>query len=94
MNLESPANEDFGFLKDVELFLGADNLPEVSIAYLRDIPADAGRTLELTSTNVKLDKYMKASSFTLRTRGTADDFVQDDIKVKVDLTFKVTADPL
>ena len=94
MNLESPANEDFGFLKEVELLLGADNLPEVSVAYLRDIPADAGRTLELTSTNVKLDKYIKAQSFTLRTRGAAKQTVQEDISVKVDMTFKVTADPL
>ncbi|MDB5261072.1 MAG: hypothetical protein JWQ14_353 [Adhaeribacter sp.] len=94
MNLESPANEDFGFLKDVELFLGGDNLPEVSVAYLRDIPANAGRTLELTTTNVKLDKYLKANSYTLRTRGTADETVLEDITVKVDMTFKVTADLL
>ena len=94
MNMQSPANEDFGFLKEVELFLGADNLPEVSVAYLRDIPANAGRTLQLTSTNVKLDKYLKATSFTLRTRGTADEAVLDDITVKVDMSFKVTADPL
>lgn len=94
MNLESPDNEDFGFLKEVELFLAADNLPEVSMAYLRDIPANAGRSLELTSTNVKLDKYIKAPSITLRIRGTADEAVLNDITVKVDLTFKVTADPL
>ncbi|KAA5549243.1 hypothetical protein [Adhaeribacter rhizoryzae] len=94
MNLESPANEDFGFLKEVELFLAADNLPEVSMAHLRDIPADAGRSLELTSNNVKLDKYLKAPSISLRIRGAADEPVLNDITVKVDLTFKVTADPL
>ena len=94
MNLENPVDEDFDFLKDVELFLGADNLPEVSVAYLRDIPNTGSRTLELTSTNVKLDKYMKATSFTLRTRGAADETVLNDITVKVNLTFKVTADPL
>lgn len=94
MNLENPANEDFGFLKDVELIIGGDNLPEVSLANLKDIPDNAGKTLELTSTNVKLDKYIKASSFTLRTRGTADEVVLNDITVKVNMTFKVTADPL
>ncbi|GEO05080.1 hypothetical protein AAE02nite_27440 [Adhaeribacter aerolatus] len=94
MNVESPANEDFGFLKEVELLLAADNLPEVSIAYLKNIPADAGKTLELTSNNVKLDKYIKAPSITLRTRGTADEVVLNDVTVKVDITFRVTADPL
>ena len=94
MNLETPADEDFGFLQEVELFLSADNLPEVSMAYLRDIPADAGRSLELTSTNVKLDKYIKAPSITLRIRGAADEVVLNDIIAKVDLTFRVTADPL
>jgi len=94
LNMEAPADEDFGFLKDVELLIGVPNESDVSIAYLNDIPADAGRSLELNTHNVKLDKYIKASTFTLRTRGTADESVLNDITVKVDMTFKVTADPL
>jgi len=94
LHLESPTGEDFGFLKDIELFLSADNAPEVSVAYLRDIPANAGNVLTLTSTNIKLDKYLKANTFLLRTKGTADEPVTNDITVRVDMVFKVTADPL
>lgn len=94
LTIQDPANEDFGFLKDVEIFIDADGAGEVRLAYLNDIPANAGKTLELTSTNAKLDKYIKAPSFSIRTRATVDEAVTQDVTIKTDMTFKVTADPL
>jgi hypothetical protein len=94
LTIQDPANEDFGFLKDVEIFIDADEAEEVRLAYLNDIPANAGKTLELTSTNAKLDKYLKAKSFTIRTRTTVDETISQDVTIKTDMTFQVTADPL
>ena len=97
LTIQDPANENFGFLKDVEIFIDsedAEDADEVRLAYLNDIPAHAGDTLELTSTNAKLDKYLKASSFTIRTRATVDEAVTQDVTIKTDMTFQVTADPL
>jgi hypothetical protein len=94
LTIQDPASEDFGFLKDVEIFIDADNADEVRLAYLNDIPANAGKTLELTSTNAKLDKYLKAPSFSIRTRATVDEAITQDVTIKTDMTFKVTADPL
>jgi hypothetical protein len=94
LTIQDPASEDFGFLKDVEIFIDADEAEEVRLAYLNDIPANAGKTLELTSTNAKLDKYLKAPAFTIRTRATVDEAVSQDVTIKTDMTFKVTADPL
>jgi hypothetical protein len=94
LTIEDPATEDFGFLKDVEIFIDAEDADEVRLAYLNDIPAHAGNTLELTSTNAKLDKYLKAPSFTIRTRSTVDEAITQDVTIKTDMTFKVTADPL
>lgn len=94
LTIQDPASEDFGFLKDVEIFISADDVPEVRLAYLNDIPANAGKTLELTSTNAKLDKFIKAPSFSIRTRATVDEAVTQDVTIKTDMTFKVTADPL
>jgi hypothetical protein len=94
LTIQDPANENFGFLKDVEIFIDSEDAEEVKLAYLNDIPANAGKTLELTSTNAKLDKYLKASSFTIRTRATVDEAVTQDVTIKTDMTFQVTADPL
>ena len=94
LTIQDPASEDFGFLKDVEIFIDADEVDEVKLAYLNNIPANAGKTLELTATGAKLDKYIKAPSFTIRTRATVDEAVSQDVTIKTDMTFHVTADPL
>jgi hypothetical protein len=94
LTIQDPANEDFGFLKDVEIFIDADGADEVRLAYLNDIPANAGNSIELTSTNAKLDKYIKATTFSIRTRATVDEAITRDVTIKTDMTFQVTADPL
>jgi hypothetical protein len=95
LTIQNPDNEDFGFLKDVEVYINSDEVnKEVKLAYLNNISANAGKTLELTATNEKLDQYLKASSFTIRTRATVDEAVSQDVTIKTDMTFKITADPL
>lgn len=94
LTIQDPADEDFGFLKDVEIWIDADEADEVKLAYLNDIPANIGNTIELTSTNAKLDKYIKAPSFSIRTKVTMDEALARDVTIKSDMTFKVSADPL
>ena len=94
LTVENPADEDFGFMRDIEIYIDAEDADEVKVAYLNDIPANVGKTLELNSTNENLDKYIKASSFTVRTRAATDEAVMQDVTIKMDMTFKVTADPL
>jgi hypothetical protein len=95
LTIQDPASEDFGFLKDVEIFINSDEVnKEVRLAYLNNIPDNAGKTLELTATGEKLDKYIKASSFTIRTRAIVDEAISQDVTIKTDMAFKVTADPL
>ena len=94
LTIQDPATEDFGFVKEIEIFIDADDADEVRLAYLQDVPATVGNTIELTSTNAKLDKYIKAETFTLRTRALVDETISQDVKIKTDMTFKVTADPL
>lgn len=94
LTIQDPDNEDFGFLKDVEIYIDAEEADEVKLAYLNNIPANAGKTLELTATGAKLDKYLKAPSYTIRTRAVVDETISQDVTIKTDMTFKVTANPL
>lgn len=94
LTIADPADEDFSFLRDMTIYIDADDAPEVKLAYANDIPNNVGKTLELTSTNAKLDAYIKAKSFTVRTQATTDETVSRDITIKLDMTFKVTADPI
>jgi hypothetical protein len=51
-------------------------------------------TIELVPSNSKLDTYIKAESYTLYTEVSLRSGVADELTVRADSKFKVTADPL
>jgi hypothetical protein len=46
------------------------------------------------STNARLDKYIKADKYKIRTQVTLKETLTKDVTVKADMRFRVTADPL
>ena len=63
------------------------------LAFLDQVPRGVN-SIELTSTNAKLDAYLKSSSYTLTTKVQTSQALSRDITIKCDTRFKVTADPL
>ncbi|WP_071781155.1 hypothetical protein [Adhaeribacter aquaticus] len=94
LTIENPATEDFGFLKDIDVFISTDNTNEAKLAYLHDIPANVGNTLKLNSANPDLMKYINAENFKIRANATIDESVPDDVTMKIDVIFKVVAKSL
>ncbi|MDX5442251.1 MAG: hypothetical protein LPJ89_00535 [Hymenobacteraceae bacterium] len=88
-----PANADFSFLQSVKIYISTNPNNEVLLAYRDNIPDTVGNVLELTSTKVKLDEYVKAESYKLRTEAKLDKSSRD-MTVQSDMRFKVVADPL
>jgi hypothetical protein len=89
----SPAGRDFNFLKSVKVFISTTASNEIALASIDNVPMDV-TTVELTPTNAKLDEYVKASSYKLRTEIVTRETLTQDVDVKVSMDFKVTADPL
>jgi len=50
LNLESPEDSDFGFLKSIEIYISADDLADVKIAWKNEISASPGKYIELETT--------------------------------------------
>jgi len=95
LTIINPPTQDFSFLKDAYVYISLpDNTNEVLLAYRENIPDDIGNTMELYSTNEKLDKYVKAPSFKVRTKTTFDKSITSEITLRADMKFNVTADPL
>ena len=92
LTITDPANKTFSFLKSIELYISTDSNDEILLASKEDINSTS-TTLILTPTTTKLDKYLKASSFKLRTKAVIKESISQDITVKGDMKFKVTADP-
>ncbi|QNF33565.1 hypothetical protein HUW51_12850 [Adhaeribacter swui] len=95
LTITNPPTENFSFLKNAYVYIALpDNTNEVLLAYRENIPDDIGNTMELISTNEKLDKYVKSPSFKVRTKTTFDKSITSPITLRADMKFSVMADPL
>ncbi|MBX9887624.1 MAG: hypothetical protein K2Y30_06790 [Flavobacteriaceae bacterium] len=92
LTITDPTDKSFRFLKSVTLYISTDANDEIELAYLDDINS-ISNTIDLIPSNAKLDKYIKASSYKIRTMAVLKETLTQDITIKADMKFKVTADP-
>jgi hypothetical protein len=93
LSITNPPGKTFSFLKSIHIYISTNANDELEVAYLDDISSTA-TTLELTTTDQKLDTYVKASSYKLRTKVVTKETLAQDVDVRMNLKFKVTANPL
>ena len=93
LTITDPASQDFSFLKSVHLYISTDGRDEIELAYMDDVNSTANN-LNLTCTGEKLDDYIKAPSYKIRTSITTKKMLNQNVTVKANMKFKVTADPL
>ena len=91
LTITAPAAKTFSFLKSIRIFISSDQYNEIELASLDNI-SSTSNTIELTPTTEKLDPYIRASSYELRTEVTTDETLMENVDVRVDLKFVVTAD--
>lgn len=92
LSITNPANKTFSFIKSVHMYISTNSSDEIELAYLDNI-SSTSNTLNLTCTTQKLDKYIKASSYKIRTSVTIRETLTQEITVKANMSFEVTADP-
>ncbi|PKB15618.1 hypothetical protein [Flavobacterium sp. 5] len=92
LSIVSPADKTFSFLKSVHMYISTTNDNEIEVAYLDNISTTAN-SINLTCTSQKLDQYIKASTYKLRTAIVTKETFGQNIEVKANMQFKVTADP-
>jgi len=93
LTITDPSGQNFDFLQKIELFISTDANDQIRLAYADQVPRGV-TSFELTSTNAKLDKYLKAPTYTLTTKAQLAQPISRDVTVKTESRFKVTADPL
>jgi hypothetical protein len=92
LSITSPDGKTFSFLKSVHMYISTNADDEIELAYQDDINATTN-TLNLTCTTQRLDKYIKASSYKIRTKVITKETLTQETTVKADMKFRVTADP-
>ncbi len=91
LTITNPADKTFSFLKSIHVYI-TDGTDEVELAFLDDINSTSN-SISLTTTNNKLDKYIKASTYKLRIEAVTKETLTTDVSVKSEMKFKVTANP-
>ncbi|MBW4359970.1 hypothetical protein [Flavobacterium taihuense] len=92
LSITSPADKTFSFLKSVHMYISTTADDEIELAFQDNISSTTN-TIILTCTSQKLDKYIKASSYKIRTTVTTKETLTQETTIKADMKFKVTADP-
>ncbi|WP_299705770.1 hypothetical protein [uncultured Pontibacter sp.] len=93
LTIAEPNDENFDFLRSIEIYLSNEKGEETKIAYLDEVPKGVN-SIELQSTNAKLDNYIKGETYTVRTRASIGKPITRDVAIKAAMRFKVTADPI
>ncbi|WP_264536880.1 hypothetical protein [Flavobacterium sp. N1736] len=92
LSITNPDGKTFAFLKSIHLYISTTDSDEIELAYQDNIN-ETTNTLDLISTDARLDKYIKADKYKIRTQVTLKETLTQDVTVKADMKFKVTADP-
>ena len=90
LQIVSPAGKTFSFLQSVHIYISTNANDEIELAYLDNISSSA-TAISLTPTSASLDKYVKASSYSLRTKIVTKQALSQDVEIKNQCQFQVTA---
>ena len=90
LTLTSPEKADFNFLNSIEVYISAEGLEEVTIAWQSDIPDDT-KSLTLDVTGVDLQEYIKKDSLSLRLRTKTGKLLTSEHTIAVHCVFFIDA---
>lgn len=94
MEITSPSNGDFSFVNEIHIYLKADGLEDVEIAYIEDIPDNVGNKISLTPVCKDFKEYIKKDQFQISIDVTTDEVITQDHVVKIYTVFAVDAEIL
>jgi hypothetical protein len=91
--ISDPSDKTFTFLKSIHLYISTTESNEIELAYQDNISTTTN-AIDLICTDKRLDEYIKADSYKIRTKVTLKETLTKDVTVKANMKFRVTADPL
>lgn len=91
LTITDPSTQTFDFLKNIEIYMKAGNLPEIMIASLSDIPKNGLKSIQLQTVNDNLKDYIVQDSIQLRTKVTTRQLVAHKTTIAVHCRFWVNA---
>jgi hypothetical protein len=91
LTITTPANGDFTFLRSISIYMYADNLAEVKVAWQDTIPANVGNILTLKRTDANLKEFILKDSFNFRINTVIRKVITSDYSINMHSVFFVDA---
>jgi hypothetical protein len=91
LNISDPADADFSFLQSIEIYISAEGLEEILVAWKYEIDDSSGNSLELETANEDLSSFIIQDEFTLKFTTVTDKLILSDHHVEVNARFFVDA---
>ncbi len=92
LTITKPSGDTFSFLKDIKIYISTNDNNEIELASKYDINKD-DTTIFLDATDARLDEYVKANEYNLRTEVTTRELIGEDMNIRADTKFTITANP-
>ncbi len=89
--ITSPDNQDFTFLESVDVYISADGLPEIRIAFVEEVPNTVGNAIAMNVEDMDIQEYIKKDKFFLRLNTVTDKVLTNDCLIDVKTIFFVDA---
>ena len=91
LTITSPSNGNFNFMKTINVYMSAEGLPEIKIAWKENIPNGAGSVLELETSNDDLQEYIKKDKVVMRLNTVTDELITTEHHIDIHSVFFVDA---
>ena len=91
LNIIDPADADFSFLESIEIYISAEGLEEVLVAWRYDIEDSVGSTIILETSGDDLAPYIILDEFSLKFTTVIDKIILSDHTIEVQSSFFVDA---
>jgi hypothetical protein len=89
LEITSPTGADFSFLERIRIFIKADGLDDLEVAWKDPVPNEAQSIISLDCTDRDLQNYLKKEAFSLQVRATTDETISQDHEVTIYSEFQV-----
>jgi len=92
ISVPGTTNTNLDFLNDIEIYLEAEGLPKVRIAWKNNIPNNASTLIELDKLSDNIAEYFKQGQFRLSTVILDDQSLTENLTLGCNLTFYIDAE--
>ena len=86
LKITSPIGKDFQFLSSVALYMNAEGLDEIKVAWKDDVPVTVGDALSLKTSSKDLTDYLVKEVVTLRLNTILNQGISQDYQIDIDVT--------